>query len=140
MDKLDKLKRFLGLKQYSAYINEHFDNSNIRSSLYVSSVVIILELWMILSTLLTQLERRSKQWLIIHFFCYIVLLLAALILFLYSYFHLKKVAKNRTAWRSIRLIFSIVSMGFGIYISYLDYLKGEQFITLMTMTIFFYVL
>ena len=136
MDKLDKLKRFLGLKQYSAYINEHFDNSNIRSSLYVSSVVIILELWMILSTLLTQLERRSKQWLIIHFFCYIVLLLAALILFLYSYFHLKKVAKNRTAWRSIRLIFSIVSMGFGIYISYLDYLKGEQFITLMTMTIF----
>ncbi len=27
-------------------------------------------------------------------------------------------------------------MGFGIYISYLDYLKGEQFITLMTMTIF----
>ena len=77
MDKLDKLKRFLGLKQYSAYINEHFDNSNIRSSLYVSSVVIILELWMILSTLLTQLERRSKQWFIIHFFCYIVLLLAA---------------------------------------------------------------
>lgn len=136
MDKFDKLKRFLGVKQYSAYINEHFDNSNIKSSLYVSSVVIILELWMILSTLLTQLDKRSKQWLIIHFFCYIALLFAALLLFLYSYFHLKKLAKNRTAWRSIRLFFSLVSMCFGIYISYLDYLKGEQFITLITMTIF----
>ena len=135
MDKLDKIKQFFGLQKYSAYVTEQFDYSNIRSSLNVSAVVIVLELWMIVTTFLTQLDNRSTKWLIIHLTCYFALLISAVILFVYSKKHLIKTEKNRTAWRLTRLLFSVVAMGFGIYISYLDYLKGEQFITLMTMTI-----
>lgn len=138
MDKFDKIKAFLGIETFTKYTNDYFDSSNIRSSLYVSSVVVLLELWMIISTILFQFFGqlgRSKQWFIIHIFCYALLLISALLLLIYSILHQKKIVKNHAIWKSIRFIFSIVSIGFGIYISYLDYLKGEQFITLMTMTI-----
>lgn len=138
MGKLDSLKAFLGIETFTNYTNDYFDRSNIRSSLYVSSVVVLLEIWMIISTIFFQFFgnlRRSKQWLIIHILCYSLLLLSALILLIYSILHQKKIVKNHKIWKGIRFVFSLVSIGFGIYISYLDYLKGEQFITLMTMTI-----
>lgn len=138
MGKLDSIKAFFGIETFTNYTNDYFDRSNIRSSLYVSSIVVLLEIWMIISTIFFQFFgnlRRSKQWLIIHFFCYSLLLLSALILLIYSILHQKKIVKNHKIWKGIRFVFSLVSIGFGIYISYLDYLKGEQFITLMTMTI-----
>lgn len=139
MGKLDSLKKILGIENFTKYTREYFDKSNIRSSLYVSSVVIILELWMIISTLFFQFFgdlNRSKHWLITHIGCYALLLISADILFAYSLLHHKKIVKNHKIWLAIRFIFSVVAIGFGIYISFLDYLKGEQFITLMTMTIF----
>ena len=139
MGKLDSLKKILGIENFTKYTREYFDKSNIRSSLYVSSVVIILELWMIISTLFFQFFgdlNRSKHWLITHIGCYALLLISAGILFAYSLLHHKKIVKNHKIWLAIRFIFSVVAIGFGIYISFIDYLKGEQFITLMTMTIF----
>ena len=139
MGKLDSLKKFLGIENFTKYTREYFDKSNIRSSLYVSSVVIILELWMIISTLFVQFFgdlNRSKHWLITHIGCYALLLISAGILFAYSLLHYKRIVRNHKIWLSIRFIFSVVAIGFGIYISFIDYLKGEQFITLMTMTIF----
>ena len=139
MGKLDSLKKILGIENFTKYTREYFDKSNIRSSLYVSSVVIILEIWMIISTLFFQFFgdlNRSKHWLITHIGCYALLLISAGILFAYSLLHHKKIVKNHKIWLAIRFIFSVVAIGFGIYISFLDYLKGEQFITLMTMTIF----
>lgn len=138
MGKLDSLKDFLGIETFTNYTNDYFDRSNIRSSLYVSSVVVLLEIWMIISTIFFQFFGnlgRSKQWFIKHISCYSLLLLSALILLIYSILHQKKIVKNHKIWKGIRFVFSLVSIGFGIYISYLDYLKGEQFITLMTMTI-----
>ena len=138
MGRFDSLKQFLGIEKYTKYTNNYFDHSNIKSTLYVSSVVVALEIWMIVSTIFFQFFgdlNRSKAWLITHLACYVVLLFASLILLIYSILHQKKIVQNRKVWWSLRFIFSIVSMAFGIYISYLDYLKGEQFITLMTMTI-----
>ena len=138
MGKFDSIKKFLGIERYSKYTSDYFDRSNIRSSLYVASVVVVLELWMILSTLFFQFFgnlNRSKLWLITHLTSYGLLLLSALILLIYSLLHVKRIIKRKKEWDAVRFIFSIISIGFGIYISYLDYLKGEQFITLMTMSI-----
>ncbi len=138
MGKIDSIKKFLGIERYSKYTSDYFDRSNIRSSLYVASVVVVLELWMILSTLFLQFFgnlNRSKLWLITHLTSYGLLLLSALILLIYSLLHVKRIIKRKKEWDAVRFIFSIISIGFGIYISYLDYLKGEQFITLMTMSI-----
>ena len=138
MSKFDKVKSFLGIENYSKYTRDYFDQSNIRSCLYVASVVAFLELWMICSTLFFQYLgdlNRSKQWIITHIGSYLVLFLSAIFLLVYSLLHLKKLVKHHKAWLGLRFLFSLISMAFGIYISYLDYLKGEQFITLMTMTI-----
>ena len=110
MRKLEKLKSFLGLAKYSKYTQDYFDYSNIRSSLYVASVVVILEIWMIFSTLFFQYLgdlNRSKQWLVTHIGCYIVLFVAALLLLIYSLLHHKKLVKRRTIWWGLRFVFSL---------------------------------
>lgn len=138
MSRLEKVKHFFGIEKLTKYTHDFFDASNIRSSLYVASVVVVLELWMICSTLFFQFVgdlNRSDKWLFTHLLCYSVLLISALVLFIYSILHLKKIVKNHSVWWTIRFVFAVISIAFGIYISYLDYLKGEQFITLMTMTI-----
>ena len=137
--KLEKIKHFFGIDKHSDYINEYFDKSNIRSSLYVTSVVLVLELSMMINVFLRQFNeetRRSTEWFVIHFSCFLVLFFAALVLFVYSIRHLKKLSEKRYTWEIIKYIFSVIAIAFGIYISLLDYKKGEQFITLMTMTIF----
>ena len=134
-----KLKSILGLGKRTDYIDAYFDKSNQKSSIYVTSAVIVLELFMIANITIRQFfedTRRTNQWFIVHLSCYLVLLLASVILFVYSIRGLKKLKINRYVWESLKYIFSIVSIAFGIYISFLDYAKGEQFITLMTMTIF----
>ena len=135
----ERIKRFFGLEKYSPYISSYFENTNIRSSLYVSSVVMAIELFMICSVIIRQFSeetRRSANWLVIHLICYSVLLLSALCLFIYSACHIKKKSQNHRKGQILRIIFSIISISFGIYISFLDYQKGEQFVTLMTMTLF----
>jgi len=133
-----KIKRFLGLEKYSPYINRCFDSSNIKSGIYVSSVIIVLEVFMICMTVIRQQfdsTRRSADWFVQHITQYILLLAIAVILFIYSVRHVKKLSTNRVRWEIIRYLFSAVAILFGIYISFLDYGKGEQFVTLMTMTI-----
>lgn len=139
MKTLEKIRNFLGLNKHSDYINRYFDESNIKSGIYVSSVVILLELFMISSVIIRQLSpetRRSAYWLATHLVCYLLLFCSALALFIYSVRHFKKISTNRKLWEVLKYIFSIISIVFGIYISYMDYKKGEQFVTLMTMTIF----
>ena len=74
--KLEKIKNFLGIGKHSDYINEYFDKSNIRSSICVTSVVLVLELFMMLNILLRQYNeetRRSTEWFVIHFSCFAIL-------------------------------------------------------------------
>ncbi len=139
MKYIDKIKSFLGLEKHSSYINNYFDKANIRSSIYVSSVIIVIELFMIGNITVRQFfeeTRRSLQWFVVHITCYSVLLLAALSLLIYALRHIKKLSSSRGLLLTLHYIFSIIAIIFGIYISVLDYRKGEQFITLMTMTIF----
>ena len=135
----EKIKSFLGIEKRSQYVNDYFDKSNIKSSIYVSSVVIILEFFMIVNITLRQFfeeTKRSWQWYTVHVSCFSILLIAALVLLIYSVRSSKKKEINRNLWETLKYVFSIIAIAFGIYISFLDYTKGEQFITLMTMTIF----
>ena len=123
MGKIDSIKKFLGIERYTKYTEDYFNRSNIRSSLYVASVVVLIELWMIFSTLFFQFFgnlNRSKTWLISHLTSYSLLLISALILLIYSLLHVKKIIKRNKDWYAVRSVFSIIYIGFGIYISYFD--------------------
>ncbi len=55
---------------------------------------------------------------------------------IFSILSLKNKDKYGKTGRIFYFIFSVICILFGLYISYLDYVKGEQFITLITMVLF----
>ena len=135
----NKFKQFLGLEHFSPYMKNYFDKSNAQSSIIVSVIITILEIWMIIFTLFnhyTGRTVRSQEWLATHLSAYILLLTGAIILLLYSIKVLKEKKHNRIFGKILTAIFSVMCIIFGIYISYMDYLKGEQIITFITMEVF----
>ncbi len=135
----NRIRKFLGLEKYTDYVEKYLEKSNAKSCLYLSSMIIALEIWMIGSALhnhFTGYIVRSGKWLFSHLFCYILLLLSGIALFTYSVIFLKRNGLNKHIGKFIHIFFSLVCTSFGMYISYLDYIKGEQFITLITMVIF----
>lgn len=136
---LKKIKRFLGLGEFSPYVRNFFELTNARSGIFLSFVVTILELWMLLSVLqmvVTGDSSRTSEWIITHCISYLALIFASALMFLNSYLVIKKKKFHKKLSDAINIFYSVVCMGFGVYISFLDYIKGEQFVTLITMTIF----
>lgn len=136
---LKKIKRFLGLGEFSPYVRNFFELTNARSGIFLSCVVTILELWMLLSVLqmvVTGDSSRTSEWIITHCISYLALIFASVLMFLNSYLVIKKKKFHKKLSDAINIFYSVVCMGFGVYISFLDYIKGEQFVTLITMTIF----
>ena len=87
MKVLEKIKHFFGLEQKSEYIQNSIEKANIQSSLYLSSTIIVFELWMILSITFTQIfgeTKRSAKWLLMHLPFYFVLVISASIMFVHA--------------------------------------------------------
>ncbi len=134
-----RLKQLLGLEKFSKYVEDYFGFSNVRSSIYLSIVVIALEIWMIASAIWNQIfseSKRSAEWFITHVASYVLLLAVGIIMLIYAFYVIRHKTLNKKASVSVYNFFTITAILFGMYISYLDYIKGEQFITLMTMTLF----
>ena len=133
------LKRTLGLEKYTPFMKDFFDKSNAQSSIIVSIIIAILEVFMIISTIINQItgiKIRSSDWLISHISAYTILLLGAILLLIYSLKVVKNKKHNRVFGYIVTSVFSAMCIIFGIYISYMDYQKGEQIITFLTMEIF----
>ena len=135
----ERVKQYLGLNRHTPYVEEYFELSNARSSIYLSSVIIVLEIWMIVSAIIrhfTGVALRTDEWLVKHLVSYFILLISSTILLIYAVRFITKKKTIPAVRYSIDILFSIIAIAFGIYISYLDYVKGEQFVTLITMIIF----
>ena len=44
---LEKIKKWTGLEKRNPYINEYFERSNLRASVYMAIIVVVLEGWML---------------------------------------------------------------------------------------------
>lgn len=136
---MKKLRRWLGLEKRSEYVNKYFDTANFRSSIYMSVVIIIMELWMLGSLIKRWLEgdpTRSKAWFAAHLTWYTIFLVTALCMLFFAVFYLKGTFKKRLPGNIIMVIFSGVALYFGINISYSDYTKGEQILCFVMMIVF----
>ncbi len=135
----EQIKEFFGFIKYSEYVDKSFVTSNQKSGFWVSLVVTTLEILMILSVVINTLTKnlnRSTSWLITHIVSYIILLFSSVSLLIVCTLYLKNKISSRVPGKIAKFVFGIVAIGFGIFISFLDYAKGEQFITFITMTIF----
>ncbi|MBB5227150.1 EAL domain-containing protein [Treponema ruminis] len=135
---LRNILKFLGITGYSDSFKKYVDRDNARSGILVSSIVMVLEFYMIcyvLYHMLMDSKIRSYAWLIQHLTAYAVFFLCALLLYIFSYNFLKNRMTNRWIGKIYMIFFAVVALAFGIFISYLDYQKGEHALAFITVEI-----
>ena len=141
---MKKLFHWLGIERRTEYVDEYFTIANFRSSIYMSIVIIVLELWMLVSLCyrwFTGDDSRTIMWYFEHLVWYLVFLFTAIVMIRISVRYLKKRGNRRLGklWGTIVMIFfSGIAVYFGISISYSDYIKGEQILCFAMMMIFGY--
>ena len=62
---MNKVLHWLGIEKRSEYVDDYFAMANFRSSIYMSSVIIVLEVWMLVSLVyrwITGDTTRSSAW------------------------------------------------------------------------------
>ena len=133
-----KVKSLIQSQKRSPFVRDYLLTANARSSVWVSVIVAILEIWMLIMMLtgvIQDSENYSKQWLISHTIAYCSLLAFSIALLVYSLLYLKEKVSNRAVGRMIKALFSIAMLAFGLYISYTSKDRGGQvfaFITVLT--------
>ena len=130
----------LGFEKHSTYVRDYFDNVNMRKSIYMSAVIIVLELWMIIRLTLTIIREHLQDNLIYYFekyySNYIILLSMGCIMLFCAVRFLRGKLKNRAIIVITKCVFMVVCIYFGIKVSLNDYAKGEQILTFITMELF----
>ena len=136
----DDIRIRLGLTGQDEYIRDYIEDSNMRAIRYMCAFVIFVETWMILRIVRMSLfggEVRSAEWIVVHLQLYIVLLISSIAMLWYAVSYRKRKQQRshnmNMAWKAAYTIICIV---FGMYVSYLDYVKGEQIMSFITMILF----
>ncbi|MBQ2465900.1 MAG: EAL domain-containing protein [Treponema sp.] len=101
--------------------------------------VICLEIFMLLrlrfKNILTDFPQDS-DWIRKHVCAYLVLLAAAVILVFYSFLYKKGKTKSRVLGKLVKDSFCVVSISFGLYMSYISLNPTSQVFAFLTMEIF----
>ena len=123
----------------SPYVKNYIFESNVRSGIFVGFVVSILEIWMLISALYTLIFTNTgsaHSWWIHHLISYCVLLSTAITMLIFSIRYLKGDDISKKLGLGIQIFFAIVSLIFGIYISYVSYDSSGQVFAFLTMVMF----
>ena len=137
---LKRIREALGLNNNSPFISEYFFNANMRSSIYMSAIIIVLESWMIIR--MTHVMFRdglqdSFPYLFSKYYSnYIILIVTAFIVLIYASLHLTGKIKARNTGRFLLLSTLFICLSFGINVSLNDYSKGEQILVFVTMVLY----
>ncbi|MBQ2205919.1 MAG: EAL domain-containing protein [Treponema sp.] len=137
---LSKVKDFFyGLSHSSEYTKDFLFKSDIRSNFFIGMTVICLEIFMLLrlrfKNILTDFPQDS-DWIRKHVCAYLVLLAAAVILVFYSFLYKKGKTKSRVLGKLVKDSFCVVSISFGLYMSYISLNPTSQVFAFLTMEIF----
>ncbi|WP_303789506.1 GGDEF domain-containing phosphodiesterase [Ruminococcus flavefaciens] len=130
----------LGFEKQSKYVDDYFFRANMRASIYMSVVVIVIEIWMIIR-LTNTIFANNLQGNFMHYFekyyiNYIVLLASGILMLSYSQAYIRGKTNNHILGQCIKWVFTFVCIYFGIKVSINDYSKGEQILTFLTMELF----
>ena len=102
----NSIKRYLGLEKQTKYVRDYFYATNMRASIYMSVVVIVLETWMILRMikLIYQKHLQSQVWVLTekYFSNYFLLLGSGILMLLFALRALFNMRKQR--WLAIAVI------------------------------------
>ena len=139
---LERLLKRWGLTKQSKYVRMRIYDGNIFAALYVSLIIIVLETWMMLSLTRMVIESaaagtpRDPFWVINHGAWYVVLMGFAIAMAVYARRYLQGKTYNTRVGTALLVAFSVVSLIFGIHFGNNSYVKGEQILSFVTMTLF----
>ncbi len=132
----------LGFYRNTPYVSEYQREANVRSSMFMSFVLMVLEVWMILRYIYRYFYLMPDKYdiTVSSFFHYTrnywTLLLVGLTMFLYGVFFLKKKVhfpKLSDVWITL---FAGICLGFGVYVSFDDFQRGKMIICFLTMILY----
>ena len=129
----------LGLQKKSRYVRDFFYAANMRSSIYMSVVIIAIELWMIIRLLIRQLsgvDPRTADYYVTHYFNYGLLLAIGLAMLVFAMRFVRGKKYSRRLGHILTWSFMFICVFFGVQISLSDYMIGEQVLTFLTMELF----
>ncbi len=132
------MKSFLK-KPESPFVKNYLYAVNIRSSIFVSVIVALLEIWMLVMMICGVIKNSGSytfEWLLIHTLAYLGLLVISLVMLVHSVLYINKKKSDYTTGTIIRVIFSIAMLAFGLYISYTSKDRGGQVFAFITVIIF----
>ncbi|MCR5187899.1 MAG: EAL domain-containing protein [Treponema sp.] len=136
---LNRIKKALKKYKYSIFVKDYFFTSNVRSSIYLSIIVAIFEIFMLgmmISGIIRKAGHTDINYLIGHTLAYIILLTTSLVMLVYSILYLRNKTKNKKLGYFIKIFFSVVMLIFGLYVSYSSSDRGGQVFAFLTVVIF----
>lgn len=145
MEKKDSLgKRILaalGFFKMSDYEKSFHRDANVRSTIYMSSIIIVLETWMIVRYLNKYIFSGKYEFTFESFFTYTksywMLLLIGALMLIYSILYMKdKIGRSKRLSIFLTLIFTGICMYFGWTVSANDYSKGRMILCFLTMVLY----
>ena len=137
-----RLRNWWGLNKTSDYVRKYVYTSNMRAAVYMAFIVICLEIWMTLSLARTVLESaaagkpRDFFWIVNHGAWYLVLLAIAIVVMVHAIRYLQHKTYNTRVGNILLLVFSVACLIFGIHFGNNSYVKGDQILAFVTMTLF----
>lgn len=136
---IQKIKKTFARYSFSDYVKNYLFESNVRSGIIIGFIVCLLETWMIIGLFRKTVAQDlvvDSDWILKHGVSYVILLLTALFMLIYSLLYIKGKIHKKWIGTLIKIVFSIVSLGFGLYVSYMSYDWGGRVFLFLTMEIF----
>lgn len=136
---LEKIKKVITQNKRTPFVREYLFTANARANIYVSSLVALLEIWMLVmmfTGVIQDAGNTNIRWLINHTIAYVSLFTSAVVMLVYSILYLKGKVKNQIVGRVIKTLFSVAMILFGLFVSYTSSDRGGQVFAFITVVIF----
>ena len=126
----DWLFKLLGFNRNSKYVNKHINDANIRSSIYMSSIIVILEIWMIIRSTNKYVieDMKTMSWFDAQFkntSLFILFAIAGIAMLLFAIYYLKSNSIETKRGKIIPLVSSGILIVFTLFI--FKELQGDNF-------------
>lgn len=133
-----KLLHLCGFYRLESDVESYLDKSNAKTAIIISSVTVLLESVVLIMTFTGAIRPSNSEqalgWFLRHRLAYSAMILASVQLLIVSAFEIRKNIPHILMLSSI-LVMLFVCIFFGIYISLLDYNKGEQILVFVTIAL-----
>ena len=136
------IRSWWGMETQTNYVRRFLHRGNMKAAVYMSVIIIAMEVWMLLSLARATVEgaaagkERDLMWFFNHGVWYIVLLGIALVVLRHAIRYMRGKTHSMRTGKMLLLVLGVACLAFGIHYGNNSYLQGEQALAFVTMSLF----